>query len=181
VRGRTSLLYLLGLMVDVGGLWCALSCILLHAEHEAVHVSVCVHTCAHTHAHTHRHAHKHTRARTTHIYTYTYTHTHTHTRTHTHARTHTYTHICTCTCTQVKLGQVSYLVLDEADRMLDMGFEPQIQQIVQTIPKQRQTIFFRCVRVCGSGCVCACVCVTPCLLTRKHFINSSLMQRHSNK
>lgn len=43
---------------------------------------------------------------------------------------------------QVRLGQVSYLVLDEADRMLDMGFEPQIQKIVRTIPRQRQTLFF---------------------------------------
>ena len=44
---------------------------------------------------------------------------------------------------QVLLGQVSYLVLDEADRMLDMGFEPQIQAIVSSIPTTRQTIFFR--------------------------------------
>ncbi len=43
---------------------------------------------------------------------------------------------------QVRLGQVSYLVLDEADRMLDMGFEPQIQRIVASIPRQRQTLFF---------------------------------------
>lgn len=43
---------------------------------------------------------------------------------------------------QIRLGQVSYLVLDEADRMLDMGFEPQIQQIVRTLPAQRQTLFF---------------------------------------
>uniref|UniRef100_A0A7S3QW36 RNA helicase n=1 Tax=Dunaliella tertiolecta TaxID=3047 RepID=A0A7S3QW36_DUNTE len=43
---------------------------------------------------------------------------------------------------QVRLGQVAYLVLDEADRMLDMGFEPQIQQIVKTIPAKRQTVFF---------------------------------------
>lgn len=43
---------------------------------------------------------------------------------------------------QVNLTQVSYLVLDEADRMLDMGFEPQIQKIVRSIPTQRQTLFF---------------------------------------
>lgn len=44
---------------------------------------------------------------------------------------------------QIKLGQVSYLVLDEADRMLDMGFEPQIQKILRSIPRTRQTLFFR--------------------------------------
>ena len=43
---------------------------------------------------------------------------------------------------QINLHQVSYLVLDEADRMLDMGFEPQIQTIVRQIPMQRQTLFF---------------------------------------
>ena len=43
---------------------------------------------------------------------------------------------------QIRLSQVSYLVLDEADRMLDMGFEPQIQQIVRALPPRRQTLFF---------------------------------------
>jgi superfamily II DNA/RNA helicase len=42
----------------------------------------------------------------------------------------------------VKLNSVGILVLDEADRMLDMGFAPQIQRIVQTIPKERQTLLF---------------------------------------
>lgn len=43
---------------------------------------------------------------------------------------------------RVNLHQVSYLVLDEADRMLDMGFEPQIRKIVKEIPNRRQTLMF---------------------------------------
>jgi ATP-dependent RNA helicase RhlE len=42
----------------------------------------------------------------------------------------------------VHLGAVRIFVLDEADRMLDMGFQPQVDRIVRHLPKDRQTMFF---------------------------------------
>jgi ATP-dependent RNA helicase RhlE len=42
----------------------------------------------------------------------------------------------------VKLDAVRILVLDEADRMLDMGFQPQVDRIVARLPRERQTMFF---------------------------------------
>ena len=42
----------------------------------------------------------------------------------------------------LKLGSVEFLVLDEADRMLDMGFINDIRKIVAKLPIKRQTLFF---------------------------------------
>jgi ATP-dependent RNA helicase RhlE len=42
----------------------------------------------------------------------------------------------------ISLSHVEILVLDEADRMLDMGFRPAVDRIVRQVPQDRQTLFF---------------------------------------
>jgi superfamily II DNA/RNA helicase len=42
----------------------------------------------------------------------------------------------------ISLDAIRILVLDEADRMLDMGFRPQVEAIVRVLPKRRQTMLF---------------------------------------
>jgi ATP-dependent RNA helicase RhlE len=42
----------------------------------------------------------------------------------------------------VSISKIRILILDEADRMLDMGFQPQVDRIVSRLPRERQTMFF---------------------------------------
>ena len=43
---------------------------------------------------------------------------------------------------RILLNDAKILVIDEADRMLDMGFIPDVERIVSMLPKTRQTLFF---------------------------------------
>ncbi len=42
----------------------------------------------------------------------------------------------------VRLNDIELLILDEVDRMLDMGFMPQVRRIIEKVPKHRQTLLF---------------------------------------
>jgi ATP-dependent RNA helicase RhlE len=55
----------------------------------------------------------------------------------------------------VSLGRVRILVLDEADRMLDMGFRPAVDRIVDGTPSDRQTLFFSATLEGATGRVAA--------------------------
>ncbi len=55
----------------------------------------------------------------------------------------------------VSLGRVGVLVLDEADRMLDMGFRPAVDRLVSRTPAERQTLFFSATLAGATGSLAA--------------------------
>ncbi|HKB50853.1 MAG TPA: DEAD/DEAH box helicase [Solirubrobacterales bacterium] len=66
----------------------------------------------------------------------------------------------------ISLDRVSILVLDEADRMLDMGFKPAVDRIVSQTPAQRQTLFFSATLEGATGKIAAAYTRDPRRHTR---------------
>jgi ATP-dependent RNA helicase RhlE len=88
----------------------------------------------------------------------------------------------------LKLGQVEYLVLDEADRMLDMGFINDIRKIVAKLPVKRQTLFFSATMPKDIAELAeamlrdpARVAVTPVASTVERITQRIIQVDHSNK
>jgi ATP-dependent RNA helicase RhlE len=75
----------------------------------------------------------------------------------------------------VSLGRVQVLVLDEADRMLDMGFRPAVDRLVSRTPADRQTLFFSATLAGATGRVAAAYTEDP----RSH--THAEPQRHEAK
>jgi ATP-dependent RNA helicase RhlE len=69
---------------------------------------------------------------------------------------------------ELRLDRVRILVLDEADRMLDMGFKPAVDRIVTKAPRERQTLFFSATLEGAAGKVAAAYTRRP----RRHVIEA---------
>ena len=74
----------------------------------------------------------------------------------------------------ISLKQVRILVLDEADRMLDMGFKPPVDRIVTQMPRDRQTLFFSATLEGAAGKLAAAYTRNP----RRH-VHKPKVEKHA--
>jgi ATP-dependent RNA helicase RhlE len=65
----------------------------------------------------------------------------------------------------VRLNQVEHLVLDESDRMLDMGFVPDVRRICSVLPKERQTLLFSATMPPGVASLARAMLTNPAEVT----------------
>ena len=74
----------------------------------------------------------------------------------------------------ISLKQVRILVLDEADRMLDMGFKPAVDRIVRQMPRDRQTLFFSATLEGAAGRLAAAYTRNP-----KRHVHKPKVEKHA--
>jgi ATP-dependent RNA helicase RhlE len=79
----------------------------------------------------------------------------------------------------ISLSKVEILVLDEADRMLDMGFKPAVSRIVAQTPGDRQTLFFSATLEGATGKLAAAYTRDPRLHTQKPAVDAKADIDHS--
>jgi superfamily II DNA/RNA helicase len=79
----------------------------------------------------------------------------------------------------ISLSEVDVLVLDEADRMLDMGFKPAVSRIVAQTPGDRQTLFFSATLEGATGKLAAAYTRDPRLHTQKPAVDAKADIEHS--
>jgi superfamily II DNA/RNA helicase len=79
----------------------------------------------------------------------------------------------------ISLSKVALLVLDEADRMLDMGFKPAVSRIVAQTPGDRQTLFFSATLEGATGKLAAAYTRDPRLHTQKPAVDAKADIEHS--
>jgi ATP-dependent RNA helicase RhlE len=78
----------------------------------------------------------------------------------------------------ISLKQVRILVLDEADRMLDMGFKPAVDRIVGQMPRDRQTLFFSATLQGAAGDLAAAYTRSPRRHVHKPKVEKHAMTEH---
>ncbi|VVC00666.1 putative ATP-dependent RNA helicase [uncultured archaeon] len=77
----------------------------------------------------------------------------------------------------IKLGKVRFFVLDEADRMCDMGFYEDIERIMQALPKERQTMLFSATITRDVDKLVSQYMKNPANVTGEQYVDPSLLKQ----
>jgi len=77
----------------------------------------------------------------------------------------------------IKFNDIKFIVLDEADKMLEMGFEEDVSEIISRVPKQRQTIFFSATMPPSALRLINKYMKTPVLIKEKLQVDRSLLKQ----